>query len=102
MQHARVAFYQFKAGTVDEVIQRAKAGLLPIFEKQAGFVAYSVINTGGDTAVSLSFWQTKQEAEAAVKIAGDWVKENIAPLVVSVQNHVGDVSFLVAKGTIGA
>jgi heme-degrading monooxygenase HmoA len=101
MQHARVAFYKVKAGAVDEITQKAEAGLLPIFQKQPGFVAYSVIKTGADSLVSLSIWQTRQEAEAAVQTAATWVKENIAPLMESVQNHVGDVGFFSAKGTIG-
>lgn len=101
MQHARVAVYQFKPGTADEVIRRAQAGMLPTFRAQPGFVAYGLVKTSDSAGISLSFWQTEAEAEAAVKTAANWVKENLADLVVSVQNHVGDLAFLSSAAPIG-
>ena len=102
MQHVRVAVYQFKPGTVDEVIRRAQAGMLPTFRAQPGFVGYGLVKTSDSTGVSLSFWQTSAEADAAVKTAANWVKENLADMVVSVQNHVGDLSFFSAAAPIGS
>ena len=59
MQHARVATYQLKPGTADEVIRRA----------QAGFVAYGLVKTGEDSAISISVWQSEEQAIAAVQVA---------------------------------
>ena len=102
MQHVRLAFYHFQAGTTQEAITKAQAWLLPIFQQQPGFVAYGVVKTEGDTAVSISVWQTRQQAEAAVQAAGTWVKEHIGPLVESVHHHVGDLSFMAVSGALGA
>lgn len=102
MQHVRAALYQFKPGTIDEVIQRAEAGMLPTFRQQPGFVAYGLIKTGENTGISLSFWQSQEQAEAAVKVAASWVRENLAEMVEAVQNHVGDLSFFSQIGTIGS
>ena len=100
MPYARTAVYQFKPGTVDEVIRTAKEGLLPIFRQQPGFRRYAVVKTGDDSGISISTWDTKREADIAVQRAADWVKQNIAAAVVSVENHVGEVAF--SEGADGA
>ncbi len=102
MQHVRTALYQCKPGTIDEVLRRAEAGMLPTFRQQPGFVAYGIVKTGESSAISLSFWQSQEQAEAAVKVAASWVKENIAEMIESVQNHVGDLSFFSSVSAIGS
>lgn len=102
MQHVRVAIYQVKPGTVDEVIRKAQEGMLPTFRSQPGFVAYAGVKTGETSLISLSFWQSQQQAEAAVQVAASWVKDNIAQAVESVQNHVGDLAWFSSAGTIGS
>ena len=102
MQHARIAVYQVKPGTADEIARRAQAEMLPIFRSQPGFVAYGGVTTDVDTVISLSFWQTQEQAEAAVQAAASWVKDNLAEMVVSVQNYVGDLAFFSSTGTLGS
>jgi heme-degrading monooxygenase HmoA len=102
MQHMRIAVYQFKPGRVDEAIRKAETGMLPTFRKQPGFVAYGLLKTGADAAVSISAWQTREEADAAVSVAASWVKENIAELTESVQNHVGDLAFFSSVVPVGS
>ncbi|MGO8949087.1 MAG: antibiotic biosynthesis monooxygenase [Ktedonobacterales bacterium] len=101
MQHTRVAIYKFSSGTADEAIAKAKAGLLPIYQAQPGFVGYGVVKTGDDAGVSISIWQTQDQAQAAVQTAGSWVQANIAGMVESVQNLVGDLVFFSSSGAIG-
>ena len=101
MQHTRVAIYQFKPGTVGEALAKAQAGLLPIYRAQPGFVGYGVVTTANDGAVSISIWETAEQAQAAVQTAGSWVAANVAGLVESVQNIVGDLAFFSSSGTIG-
>ncbi|HVC34751.1 MAG TPA: antibiotic biosynthesis monooxygenase [Chloroflexota bacterium] len=93
MPYARIAVYTFKPGQVDEVIRLAKEGMLPIFQRQPGYRRYHVIRTGDDSAISMSSWETKQVADAAVQKAADWVKANVADKIATVQNYVGEVAF---------
>jgi heme-degrading monooxygenase HmoA len=102
MQHVRVAVYKFKPGTVDEVARRAETGMLPTFRSQPGFVAYGIVKTGADEAVSLSVWETQAQAEKAVQVAATWVKDNIADMTESVQNHVGDLAFFSSRIPVGS
>jgi len=93
MAHVRIAIYKFKPGMVDEVIRRAQSGMLPLFRQQPGFVAYDVARTGDDEGVSISTWDSAEQAQVAIQTAAGWVKENLADMVVSVENHVGELSF---------
>ena|SRR5579872_443367 len=102
MQHARVAVYQVKPGTTDEIVRRAQTGMLPVFRSQPGFVAYGGVTTDAETVISLSFWQTQEQAEAAVQVAASWIKDNLAGMVLSVQNHVGDLAFFSFTGALGS
>jgi uncharacterized protein YcbX len=67
--------------------------MLPIFKSQPGFEAYSVIEVDAKTIVSLSVWESHQEAEAAAKAAADWVAENLADKVSLKANTIGDALF---------
>lgn len=93
MQHTRVAVYGVQAGSVDEVTKRAEEGLLPIFRTAPGFVSYGVAKVADDELVSISIWDSRDEAEAATGLAADWVGENIADLVERKQNYIGDLAF---------
>ncbi len=91
--HARIALYKVKPGSADLVTQKARTGMLPIFQQQPGYVSYAGVQTGADSVVSISSWDTAEQADRAVLSAAEWVKSNIAEHVVSVENHVGSVAF---------
>ena len=102
MQHVRVAIVKFKPGTVDEALRRAETGLLPTFRSQPGFVAYGVVKSGENEGVSLNVWETREQAEKAVQVAATWIKDNLADMTESVQNHVGNLAFFSSKVPVGA
>jgi hypothetical protein len=102
MQHARVGVYKLQPGTVEEVIRWAQDGMVPTFRSQPGFVGYGLIKTAEDAVISLSLWQTSEEADAAVQTAATWVRENLAGMVDSVQNYVGDLAFFSSTAPIGS
>jgi heme-degrading monooxygenase HmoA len=54
MEDVRIAVYQFKPGTVDEVIRRAKSGMLPTFRSQPGFISHGLAKTGEQEVISIS------------------------------------------------
>lgn len=102
MQHVRVALYKVKPGTVDDTIRKAQGGMLPIFRAQPGFIGYGLVKTGDDALISISAWQSTEQADAASQTAAQWVRENLADVFLSVQNHVGDLFFFSAAGQLGA
>jgi hypothetical protein len=58
MPYVRVAVDRFHPGAADEVINRVKQGLVPILERQPGFVAYEVVKAGEDSAIFINTWET--------------------------------------------
>src|SRR5438105_3047268 len=101
MQHIRVAVYKIKSGMTDEVARKAETGMLPIFRSQPGFVAYGIVKVSTDEAISLSVWETQQQAEKSVQVAATWVKDNIADMIEAVENHVGDLAFFSSRIPVG-
>jgi hypothetical protein len=67
--------------------------MLPIFRQQPGFVADEGVVTGDEEVVSISAWESAEQAQAAVQTAAGWVRENLADLIVAVDNHVGESGF---------
>jgi len=91
--HVRVATYNLTKGTAEEAAELAKTGMLPIFKGQPGFIRYGVALLDNGKLASVSIWETHDEAEAAVKAAADFVKNNMADLIKLEDNHVGDFFF---------
>jgi heme-degrading monooxygenase HmoA len=92
--HVRIAVYQTKPGTADAVIERAREELLPQIQKEAGFRRYTTLRTGADNIVSISGWDTKEQAAAAVQSMTSWVREVLGPSIVSIQNHIGELAHI--------
>jgi hypothetical protein len=94
--HGRLARYTF-SGDAQELGQRAEEGLLPIFQAQPGFKAYSVIESDGEI-FSFSAWGTAEQAEAANAAAADWVAENMTNDITLTEARVGEILFSTTLG----
>ena len=93
MGHMRIATYEISNGTFKEVADSAKTGMLPKFQEQPGFIRYGVADVGDRKLVSISMWQTHEQAEAAAPVAATWVKENLGDRISLRSNYVGDLAF---------
>ncbi len=93
MQHVRVATYGITKGTFQELADTAKTGMLPKFKQQPGFIRYGVADVGDKTCLSISLWETHEQAEAAAPVAASWVKENLSDRIQLRSNQVGDLAF---------
>jgi len=92
--HARVGFYQVAPGTLNASLEKARNELLPKMREQPGLQRYTVVVTGPESFVSLSGWETRAQAEQAAETLSGWVKENMGPTVISMENHIGEVELL--------
>jgi hypothetical protein len=90
MPYGRCAIYSFE-GDGQEIIEKSKAGILPIFKQQPGFIAYGVMVQNGQI-ISMSAWNTESDAKAADEAAKKWVSENLNAKVMS--SFVGDYAWL--------
>ena len=94
MPYGRCVIYSFP-GDAEEIIDKARTGILPIFQKQSGFVAYGVM-VRGNQLISMSAWNSESDARVADELAKAWVSENVDMTVVS--SFIGDYEWLVLAG----
>jgi heme-degrading monooxygenase HmoA len=93
MDHLRIATYGINKGTFREIADLAQEGMLKTFKEQPGFIRYGVADTGDKSCMSITLWETHEQAEASVPTAATWVKENLGDRVELRSSHVGDLAF---------
>ncbi len=69
--------YRVRSGSVNEVIEKVKEGLVPILEKTPGFQAYYLVNAESNRATSFTVGESREAVESLNRIALDWVRENL-------------------------
>jgi hypothetical protein len=94
MEHLRVATYEIKTGSFQELAEKARHGMLKTFQDQPGFIRYGLADLGNKKALSISFWDTRKDADAAVLVAATWVRENLMDRVELKSTDIGDLAFL--------
>jgi heme-degrading monooxygenase HmoA len=92
MNCTRIALYDITSGTFGEVVEKAKAGMVPLFEHSPGFLSYGIAEIGKDAFVSVSTWQTRQQAADASGKAAGWVTANMPGHFTLRENYIGDLA----------
>jgi hypothetical protein len=93
MKHVRTATYEIKSGSFQELADLAQDGMLRKFRDQPGFIRYGLADLGDKKALSISLWETRQEADSSTRVAADWVRENISDRVELRTSQIGDLAF---------
>ena len=94
MDYVRIAKYSLQNGTFQEIADKAKMGMLPKFQEQTGFVRYGLADVGEGNALSISIWNTREDAVAAEAVAALWVRDNLGDKITLTSSHVGTLAFL--------
>jgi heme-degrading monooxygenase HmoA len=94
--HVRMGIYSITQGTYEELVEQARRGLAPILRNSPGFVFYSVTDVGGGRFVSVSTWESREQAEAAAAKSAEWVSENMADSIALQENLIGEMTTLAA------
>ncbi len=92
MRYTRISTYDLTKGSFDELTSIAEKGILPTFVKEPGFVNYGLVDAGNHKVLSVSIWETREEALKSAEMAATWVKQNIADRVRLVTSHIGDLA----------
>jgi hypothetical protein len=93
MKHVRVATYEIKKGSFQELADVAQSGMLRTFRDQPGFIRYGLADLGDKNCLSLSLWETRKDADSSVPVAANWVRDNISDRVELRSNQIGDLAF---------
>jgi hypothetical protein len=92
MRYTRLAHYDIIKGSFSELTSMAEKGLLPLFSKEPGFVDYGLVDIGNNKLVSITIWETREEAEKSAAMAATWVRENVADRLRLVTTNVGNLA----------
>ena len=92
-QHVRIATYEIRAGSFEELANAARDGMLRTFQDQTGFIRYGIADLGDRKLVSLSLWETRKDADASVPVAERWVREHLGNKVELKSTQIGDMAF---------
>ena len=68
-------------GSIDELMQKVNEDFFPIISKVQGFLAYYCVDTGNGEVASISIFKDKAGIEESNRLAGTWVKENLASIL---------------------
>jgi heme-degrading monooxygenase HmoA len=93
MKHLRIATYEIKKGSFQELADVAQDGMLREFRNQPGFIRYGLADSGDKTCVSLSLWETRKDADHAVAVSEAWDRAHIADRAELRTTHIGDLAF---------
>lgn len=94
--HIRVARYRY-TGNAQDMARRAEEGMLPVFQSQPGFKAYSLVESNGEV-ISISSWDSAASADAASSLAAEWIAENMSGEITLEEARVGEVLFSTILG----
>jgi hypothetical protein len=62
-------------GSIEVIALAAKEQFFPLFEKLPGFVSHAVIDAGNHTVMSVTIFQTREQAEAGNAAVRDLVQQ---------------------------
>ena len=92
MQYLRLSTYDLTKGTFGELTGIVEKGLLPTFAKEPGFLNFGLVDTGDHKVVSISIWQTREQAHKSASTAKTWVETNIADRARLLTTQIGDLA----------
>jgi hypothetical protein len=78
---AVIRHYHFDSKNSAEIDRRIREEFVPIIKNAKGFVRYYWLDTGNGEGASLSVFRDKAGADESVRLAADWVKENLSKLL---------------------
>jgi hypothetical protein len=93
MSHVRIGVYALTSGTAKEVGDQAREGMLSVFRAHSGFRAYGLAESTDGKLVSVSLWDSAEQAERANELAATWTRENMADRIRLESTQVGDFLF---------
>jgi heme-degrading monooxygenase HmoA len=69
--------YTVKRGSVEELARRVREGFVPLVRDMKGFRGYYLINGGPDVLITISVFDSADEAFVSNEKAADWVRNNV-------------------------
>jgi Antibiotic biosynthesis monooxygenase len=91
MAYASVNVFTVTPGAIDQFTTLNREQFLPLLNRQDGFVAFELVQTGADSGVAILWWQSEQARIDATPRLTPWVDEHLERFLVRLENPAGDV-----------
>jgi hypothetical protein len=75
--------YKFDEKNAQELDKRIQESFIPLIEKAPGFISYYWMETGRGEGASVSVFEDKAGADESIRIAADFVKNDLKDLKLS-------------------
>jgi hypothetical protein len=69
--------YRVRTGTVTDIIESVKTGLVPLLVQVPGFTGYYLVNAESNRATSFTVAETREALDEMNRVALQWVQENL-------------------------
>ena len=69
--------YTVRRGSAEELAQRVRVGFVPLMRQVEGFRGYYLLDGGPDVLISISMFDSGDEALASNETAATWVRNNL-------------------------
>ena len=79
--YVAIRLYKTIPGSNPEIARVATEGYLPIISTVPGFIAYYGIEAADDEYVAVAVFEDRTGAEESIRVAADFIRENLAPLL---------------------
>jgi heme-degrading monooxygenase HmoA len=86
-------------GLLDEAVRLVENEMLPLLSSMPGFVEYEVVQIGDNEGLTISIFETQEQAEESNRRAAEWVKPRFAQFAAGPHEivAVGEVRFREAR-----
>ena len=69
--------YHVRRGSAEELARRVRDSFVPMIRQMPGFRGYYLLDGGPDVLITISMFDSADEAFASNVKAGDWVRNNV-------------------------
>ena len=69
--------YNVRRDSAKELARRVQKGFVPVMRQLQGFRSYYLLDGGPDVLITISMFESADEAFASNETAADWVRENV-------------------------
>jgi heme-degrading monooxygenase HmoA len=74
---ASVRKYNVRRGSVPQLARRVRKGFMPLIRQMPGFRGYYLLDGGPDVLITISIFDSADEAFASNETAANWVRHNV-------------------------
>jgi heme-degrading monooxygenase HmoA len=69
--------YKVRRGSVEELAERVREGFVPLVRQMRGFQGYYLLDGGPDVLITISVFDSADQALASNEKAADWVRNKV-------------------------